>query len=114
MVRILSRLNQYHRHINAWPNWFENHSCSLWGLILGKKPDAATIANITAANSEIGLDIPAVATHGSVLAAEGTSYKLIDIKFTMFRYDLPKTFADAMIAVLASDSVYQYWYPSYT
>ncbi len=44
-------------------------------LMLGKKPDATTIANITQANSEIGLDIPAVATHGSILAAEGTSYK---------------------------------------
>jgi hypothetical protein len=83
-------------------------------LMLGKKPDATTIANITQANSEIGLDIPSVATHGSILAAEGTSYKLSDITFNMVRYDLPRAVTDAMTAVLASNAVYQYWFPSYT
>jgi hypothetical protein len=82
--------------------------------MLGKKPDATTIANITQANSEIGLDIPSVATHGSILAAEGTSYKLSDITFNMVRYDLPRAVTDAMTAVLASNAVYQYWFPSYT
>jgi hypothetical protein len=32
----------------------------------------------------------------------------------MVRYDLPKAVTDAMTAVLASGSVYQYWFPSYT
>ena len=32
----------------------------------------------------------------------------------MVRYDLPKAVTDAMTAVLASNSVYQYWFPSYT
>jgi hypothetical protein len=55
--------------------------------MLGEKPDAANIANITQANSEIGLDIPKVATHGSILAAEGTSYKITDISFNVVKYD---------------------------
>jgi hypothetical protein len=46
---------------------------------LGKNPDATTIANIIAANSEIRVDIFAVETHASVLAAKGTSNKLSDI-----------------------------------
>jgi hypothetical protein len=32
----------------------------------------------------------------------------------MVRYDLPKAVTDAMTAVLESNSVYQYWFPSYT
>jgi len=42
-------------------------------LMLGKKTDATTITAITSANSEIGIDIPAVAAAAAVLAAEGTS-----------------------------------------
>jgi hypothetical protein len=49
----------------------------------------------------------------SVIAAEGTSYKLSDISFSFVRYDVPKAVTDAMTSVLASGSVYQYWYPSY-
>jgi hypothetical protein len=29
------------------------------------------------------------------------------------RYDVPKAVTDAMTSVLASGSVYQYWFPSY-
>ena len=83
-------------------------------LMLGKKTDATTISQITSTNSEIGIEIPAVAAAASVLAAEGTSYKLSDISFNMVRYDLPKAVTDAMTAVLESNSVYQYWFPSYT
>ena len=32
----------------------------------------------------------------------------------MVRYDLPQAVTDAMTAVLASNAVYQYWFPSYT
>jgi len=83
-------------------------------LMLGKKTDATTIAVVAEADSEIGIAIPAVAAAATVLAAEGTSYKLSDITFNMVRYDLPKAVTDAMTAVLASNSVYQYWFPSYT
>jgi len=82
--------------------------------MLGKPPDAATVANVTDANSEIGLDIPAVATNTTTITAEGTSYKLTDISFNFVKYDLPRAVTDAMTAVLASGSVYQYWFPSYT
>jgi hypothetical protein len=83
-------------------------------LMLGKTIDSSSIANVTDVNSEIGIDIPAVATNTNAITAEGTSYKLTDISFSYVRYDLPKTVTDAMTAVLASGSVYQYWFPSYT
>ncbi len=81
------------------------------------KQDIQTIsefAAVTAANSEIGVAIPSAASVASALPAEGTSYKLSDINFTMVRYDLPKAVTDAMTAVLESNYVYQYWFPSYT
>ncbi len=83
-------------------------------LMLGKAPDSATIANVKDANSEIGIDIPAVATNTTTITAEGTSYKLTDISFNFVQYDLPRAVTDAMTAVLASGSVYQYWFPSHT
>ena len=83
-------------------------------LMLGKAPDSATIAIVTDANSEIGIEIPAVATNTTTITAEGTSYKLTDITFNFVKYDLPRAVTDAMTAVLASGSVYQYWFPSYT
>jgi hypothetical protein len=84
-------------------------------LGLGVSPSASAFTEVTAANSEIGVAMPAaIALTGSALAAEGTSYKLSDINFTMVRYDLPKAVTDAMTAVLASNAVYQYWFPSYT
>jgi hypothetical protein len=83
-------------------------------LGLGTLPEAGLFAAVTAANSEIGVAMPATAVLTATIPAEGTSYKLTDINFTMVRYDLPKTVTDAMTAVLASNAVYQYWYPSYT
>jgi hypothetical protein len=72
----------------------------------------ALAANVTA--NEIGIALSQAAAITAALPAEGTSYKLSDINFTMVRYDLPKAVTDAMTAVLASNAVYQYWFPSYT
>ena len=83
-------------------------------LGLGALPVAATLASVTAANSEIGVAISTAAAVTVAIAAEGTSYKLTDISFSMVRYDLPKAITDAMTSVLASGAIYQYWYPSYT
>ena len=63
---------------------------------------------------KIGVAIPAASKVAAAIPAEGTSYRLSDITFTMVRYDLPKAVTDAMTAVLESNSVYQYWFPSYT
>jgi hypothetical protein len=84
-------------------------------LGLGAIPANSTLSAVTAGSSEIGIAIPEVTTLITVaIPAEGTSYKLSDISFTMVRYDLPKAITDAMTAVLESNSVYQYWFPSYT
>ena len=63
---------------------------------------------MTAANSEIGVAIDTAAAVTVAIPAEGSSYKLTDITFSMVRYDLPKTITDAMTAVLASGAIYQY------
>ena len=84
-------------------------------LGLGASPANSTLAAVTAGSSEIGIAITEVTTLiTAAIPAEGTSYKLSDISFTMVRYDLPKAITDAMTAVLESNSVYQYWFPSYT
>ena len=83
-------------------------------LGLGAPTTDAALTEITAANSEIGVAIAAAVKVGAAISPEGTSYKLSDISFTMVRYDLPKAVTDAMTAVLESNSVYQYWFPSYT
>ncbi len=36
------------------------------------------------------------------------------MKFTLFHYDVPEAVTDTMTAELASNAVYQYWFPSYT
>ena len=83
-------------------------------LGLGSPITANALVAVTAPNSEIGIAIPAAVVIGAILPAEGTSYKLTDINFTMVKYDLPRAVTDAMTAVLASNAVYQFWYPSYT
>jgi hypothetical protein len=83
-------------------------------LGLGKATEAVDLAAVNAVNSEIGIAIPAAAKVTAAVPAEGTSYKLSDISFSVVRYDLPKTVTDAMTAVLASNAVYKYWFPSYT
>ncbi len=82
--------------------------------MLGKHPDAATIPNVTDVNSEIEIEIPLIGTDTTTITAEGTSYKLSDISFNFVKYDLPRAVTYAMTAVLATGSVYQYWFPSYT
>ncbi len=81
-------------------------------LMLGASPTANALAAIT--GSQIGTNIDAASQVAAAIVAEGISYKLSDISFTMVRYDLPKAVTDAMTAVLESNSVYQYWFPSYT
>jgi len=85
-------------------------------LGLGKAPAAGALASLAfdAASNEIGVAIPAAAALTAAITSEGTSYKLSDISFTFVRYDAPKAVTDAMTSVLASNAVYQYWFPSYT
>ena len=85
-------------------------------LGLGKATENADLAAVAASatTNEIGVAIPSASKVAAAIPAEGTSYRLSDITFTMVRYDLPKAVTDAMTAVLESNSVYQYWFPSYT
>jgi hypothetical protein len=84
-------------------------------LMLGAATEAAALAAIAAASAtnQLNIEIPAAAPVVAAVAAEGTSYKLSNISFSVVRYDLPQTVFDAMTSVLASGAVYQYWYPNY-
>ena len=82
-------------------------------LMLGAATEALDLAAVTAANSDSGVAIAAGLKVAAAVAAEGTSYKISDISFSVVRYDLPQAVFDAMSSVLASGSVYQYWYPNY-
>ena len=83
-------------------------------LMLGKTPANAAIAGVVIANSEIGVPITAGVALGAQLAAEGTSYKISNISFSVTRIDLPSSVYDAMNSVLASGVSYQLWYPNYS
>jgi len=82
-------------------------------LMLGASPEAAVLAAVTAANSDCGAAVVGGAQVVAAIAAEGSSYKLSNISFSVVRYDLPQTVFDAMSSVLASGAIYQYWYPNY-
>ena len=83
-------------------------------LMLGDTPGNAAINAVAAANGETGVAIAGGVALGAQLAAEGTSYKISDISFTISRIDLPQSVYDAMNSVLASGVAYQLWYPNYS
>ncbi len=76
-------------------------------LMVGAETTTNDLMSIT--GSQIGTNIVAVVKVTTVVAPEGTSYKLSDVSFSMIRYDLPKAVTDAMTAVLESNSVYQFF-----
>ena len=82
-------------------------------LMLGAATENADLVVVDAATSEIGVAVAAANKVAAAVAAEGTSYKLSNVSFSVVRYDLPQTVFDAMTSVLASGAVYQYWYPNY-
>jgi hypothetical protein len=112
LVRIFSRFNINNRYIHVWPDRFEISLSTCWSFNVRCCYYHYSITAIKFSNRNT--NIAAAVSVGAAVAAEGTSYKLSDISFTMVRYDLPKAVTDAMTSVLASNSVYQYWFPSYT
>ena len=83
-------------------------------LMLGDAPAAAAIAAVAAAAGETGVPIAAGVALAAALAAEGTSYKISDISFSITRIDLTPRVYEAMSSVLASGVAYQLYYPNYS
>ncbi len=83
-------------------------------LMLGDAPAAAAIAGVAAAAGETGVPIAAGGALAAALAAEGTSYKISDISFSITRIDLTPRVYEAMSSVLASGVAYQLYYPNYS
>ena len=71
-------------------------------------PDALA----SAPHPEIGLTYTASTAVG-LTAAEGTGYTLSDIGFQITRYDLPRSYYDAVASVLESGAVFKLYYPNY-
>jgi hypothetical protein len=57
-----------------------------------KKPENSTLAAVAfdATTYEIGVDLPTAGHVTTAIAAEGTSYELTYISFSIVHYDLPK------------------------
>jgi hypothetical protein len=83
-------------------------------LMLGDDPGAAPIVAVVAAGGETGVPIAAGGALAAALAAEGTSYRVSDISFSITRIDLTPRVYEAMSSVLASGVSYQLWYPNYS
>ena len=83
-------------------------------LMLGDAPHNAAIVAVAAGAGETGVPIVGGAAIVAALAAEGTSYKISKIDFSITRIDLSPRVFDAMSSVLASGVAYQLYYPNYS
>ncbi len=73
----------------------------------------ALIANASVPNTKINLSTTAGAAVAAVPAV-GTGYILEDIGFQITRYDMPRTYTDAVASVLQSGAVFKLYYPNYS
>ena len=71
----------------------------------------ATYASAT--NGEINL-ATTVGTAAASVAGSGTGYTLTNIGFQVTRYDMPKSYFDAVASVLESGAVFKLYYPNYS
>ena len=83
-------------------------------LMLGKAPTNAQVAAVAIAASETGIAVAAGAALAAAVPAEGTSYKIKNISFSITKIDLTPRVYDAMSSVLASGVSYQLYYPNYS
>ncbi len=83
-------------------------------LMLGAAISSATVTALTTSTSEIGVATPGGSGTTSLVAAEGTSYSLSNISFSITRYDMPSSYYDAVRSVLQSGATYKFYYPNYS
>jgi len=76
-------------------------------------PPVATLATYASAtNTETNLSTT-LGTAAALAPALGTGYILEDIGFQITRYDMPRTYFDAVASVLQSGAVFKLYYPNY-
>jgi hypothetical protein len=83
-------------------------------LMLGAAISSATVTQVTAGNSEIGVATVGGSGTTATVAVEGTSYTLSNISFSITRYDMPSSYYDAVRSVLQSGATYKFYYPNYS
>jgi len=79
-------------------------------------PAVSAITAVTAANSEVSLAIGAAAAivAADVTVAQGNSYHLSDVSFSIVRYDMPQEYYDSITNVLESGASYKLYFPNYS
>jgi hypothetical protein len=75
------------------------------GVLILSPPVGALIANASVPNTEINSSTTAGASV-ALNPAQGTGYTLSDIGFQITRYDMPRTYFDAVASVLQSGAVF--------
>ena len=77
-------------------------------------PPVGTLATYAVAtNSEVNLSTT-LGTAAALTPAVGTGYMLENIGFQITRYDMPRTYFDAVASVLQSGAVFKLYYPNYS
>ena len=71
----------------------------------------ATYASVT--NTETNLSTTVYATAGAT-AANGTGYTLDNIGFQITRYDMPRSYTDAVASVLEGGAIFKLYYPNFS
>ena len=71
----------------------------------------ASYASVT--NTETNLSTTANTT-AAALAANGTGYTLDNIGFQITRYDMPRSYTDAVASVLEGGAIFKLYYPNYS
>ena len=74
-------------------------------------PALTTYASAT--NNEVGL-ATTVGTAAGTTASQGTGYTLSNIGFQIVRYDMSRSYYDAVAGVLESGAVFKLYYPNYS
>ncbi len=75
-------------------------------------PVGALIANASVPNTEINLSTT-LGTAVALAPSIGTGYILEDIGFQITRYDMNRSYFDAVASVLQSGAVFKLYYPNY-
>ena len=82
--------------------------------VLMLSPPVGTLATYAVAtNSEVNLSTT-LGTAAALTPAVGTGYMLENIGFQITRYDMPRTYFDAVASVLQSGAVFKLYYPNYS
>ena len=83
------------------------------GILMLSPPLGAQATYASVTNPEVNLTTTAGASAGAY-AQTGSGYNLSNIGFQITRYDMPKSYDEAVASVLQSGAVFKLYYPNYS